>query len=278
MIFKNILMCKPTYFDVKHFLLNDHMTMIKDVDKWKAGFQWKKLRSTLHNNGVNLEFIEPKNRLVDMVFSANGGLIYKNKALVSKFSAEPREREQKEYFNYFTNNGYDVYNMHNYFEGAGDALFSHNKKHLWIGYGFRSSLASMFEINNILNDENIDIHSLQLVDGRWYHLDTCFCPIGKDSLLLYENAFTPKSLTKIYSVYDENKVIKVTAEDAINFACNSICIPSITNSATIIGHKFSKELKYNLFDRDFNVIENDMSEFLLSGGSTKCCVLSIDKD
>ena len=49
------------------------------------------------------------------------------------------------------------------------------------------------------------------------------------------------------------------------------------NLATIIGNKFTSELKYKLLDLNYNVVENDMSEFLLSGGSTKCCVLDIER-
>ena len=59
----------------------------------------------------------------------------------------------------------------------------------------------------------------------------------------------------------------------MNFACNSISVPN----NIIIGHCFSDNLKSKLKDINYNTIENNMSEFLLSGGSTKCCVLDIEK-
>lgn len=57
----------------------------------------------------------------------------------------------------------------------------------------------------------------------------------------------------------------------MNFACNAI---SIENN--IILNKASDELKLNLKNKGYNVIETSMSEFLLSGGSTKCSILHLN--
>lgn len=273
-------MCKPTYFDVIHYKLNAHMLMQKQVNKNTAMMQWSLLKNTLQSCNVNVNFIEPKEGLVDMVFAANGGLIHDNKALVSNFTAEPRKGESSEYFNYFKQYGFDTYQMQTPFEGAGDGLFSHNNKHLWLGYGFRSYKDSKNEITDIISDNSVEIHSLELVNENYYHLDTCFCPIGHKDLLLYPKAFTKESLKKIYDVFGETNCIEVSDEDAQNFACNSICIESIINNysyITVLGNKFSQDLKQILHKKNYYIIENRMSQFLLSGGSTKCCVLNINK-
>lgn len=275
-------MCRPKYFDVIHYKLNSHMVMEKSINKNKALLQWKSLRNKIETCDVDVNFIKPKKGLVDMVFAANGALIYKNKAIISKFNAIPRKNESFEYLKYFTNNDYKTYTLNNDFEGAGDGLFSHNKSHLWVGHGFRSNKDANIEIKSILDDNNLNIHSLKLTNSLWYHLDTCFCPIGDNMVMLYEKAFAKESLKKIYDVFGENNCLKINEKDALNFACNSICLKNnIHNNlyaATIIGNKFSDKLKFKLMDLNFNVIENDMSEFLLSGGSTKCCILDIEQD
>lgn len=271
-------MCRPKYFDVIHYKLNSHMLMKQNVNKLTALTQWKQLREKIEKCDVKLDFIRPKRGLVDMVFAANGGLVFKNKAIVSRFNAIPRMPESLEYFRYFTNKGYNTHVATYDFEGAGDGLFSHNKKHLWLGHGFRTHKESHYEVDDILSDNDLEIHSLQLVDSLWYHLDTCFCPIGYNDLMLYEKAFTKESLYKIYDVYGEEHCIKVNDEDAINFACNSISLANNNNTiSTILGNKFSEELKGKLVDFNYSILENNMSEFLLSGGSTKCCVLDIEK-
>ena len=93
MIFNHILMCRPKYFDVIHYKLNSHMLMKKNVNKNLAFNQWASLRNNIERCDVKVDFIKPKKNLVDMVFAANGALIYKNKAIVSNFNAEPRKLE-----------------------------------------------------------------------------------------------------------------------------------------------------------------------------------------
>jgi N-dimethylarginine dimethylaminohydrolase len=279
MIFKKILMCKPKYFDVVHYKLNSHMLMQRDVNIGKSMTQWVSLKHKLDDCLVDLKFVKPKKNLVDMVFAANGGLVYKNKALVANFSAIPRQPESKYYYKFFDKYGFDTYNLKTNFEGAGDGLFSHNHQNLWLGYGFRSDLDARTEVSDIISDPNLNIHSLKLEKENFYHLDTCFCPIGHNHVLIYPKAFDTENLYKIYDVFGERNCIKVSDEDANNFACNSICVEKNIegiNYITIIGNKFSEQLKNTLYYLDYEVIENDMSEFLLSGGSTKCCILSID--
>lgn len=272
-MFRNILMCKPKYFDVIHYKLNEHMTMRSKINYDISYNQWMSLVNNLLYQGVKINYIKPKKNLVDMVFSANGAVIYNNKAIVSNFNAIPRKKESYHYNNFFISNGYDTYNMETEFEGAGDGLFSHNKTHLWLGHGFRSNKDSKNEITDIISDNSLNIHTLRLTNPLWYHLDTCFCPFGEDRLLLYEKAFDRESLNKIYSVFEEKNCIKVSDEDAENFACNSISVPN----NILIGHSFTPDLKKQFREIGYTGIENLMSEFLLSGGSTKCCVLDIQR-
>ena len=87
MIFREILICRPKYFDVIHYKLNVHMSM-KNQIKYKVTLkQWDNLERIFINCGVKINYIKPQKNLVDMVFSANGALIYKNKALISNFNA-----------------------------------------------------------------------------------------------------------------------------------------------------------------------------------------------
>ena len=152
------------------------------------------------------------------------------------------------------------------FEGAGDGLFSHSKKHLWLGYGFRSNQDSKNEIKDIINDNTLNIHSLKLIQQEWYHLDTCFCPFGDNYLILYEKAFDKESLKKIYDVYDYDKCISVSYEDAINFTCNSVCIIDNNQNIILIGHKYSDEFKSKIknIGYEFYLDANYKEEFVIT--------------
>ena len=70
------------------------------------------------------------------------------------------------------------------FEGAGDALFCGET--LFAGYRFRSDVRSHQWIGERLG---VEVLPLELVDPRFYHLDTCFCPLAPDLALYYPGAF-----------------------------------------------------------------------------------------
>ena len=259
-------MCKPTYFDVIHKGLNVHMNLATKLNKEIAYTQYNNLCMILQNLGINIKFIEPQENLVDMVFAANGALVNKrsNLSIVSHFKAIPRQPETHHWTKFLHNNGHTIFNLKNYFEGQGDALFSHNYKILWGGYGQRSKKESYIELSSILPD--VKIYPLELVDPFFYHLDTCFCII-KDIVMYYPNAFSNESIEYIESEFQHS--IKVSEADAKNFACNAFNYDNF-----LVLHKASDLLKSQLDEYNIKVIENNMSEFLLSGGSVKCCILS----
>jgi N-dimethylarginine dimethylaminohydrolase len=76
------------------------------------------------------------------------------------------------------------------FEGEGDALFAGGR--LFCGYGFRSDREAHEEVAALLGAN--EIVPVKLVDPRFYHLDTCFCPLTASLALVYPGAFEPADL------------------------------------------------------------------------------------
>jgi N-dimethylarginine dimethylaminohydrolase len=259
------------------------MTKQHPISKQVALYQWENLKKSLKDSDVKIDYISPQKKLPDMVFTANGALTYKNKVVIGKFAAtqeyksNPRMDESRYHRHWFTKNKeYEIYNPQCSFEGAGDALFSHDSKHLWVGHGFRSKPEIKHELEDFLGDD-VMVHTLKLVDPRFYHLDTCFCPIDDTHLIIYEPAFTPEALYKIYSVFDKHDVITISEEDAVQFTGNSICVPSLDPEMDfkLIGNHFSEEVEYEIANIGGHVDQIDMTEFLRGGGSTKCCVMAL---
>ena len=259
-------MCKPQYYDVVHKNLNVHMQMHHAVNKQKAFMQYFNLYHALRNIGVKVDYVEPQPGLVDMVFAANGALIdpTSNTAIVSNFSAEPRKSESVYWNKFLRSNGYNLKTTITTFEGQGDALFSHNNTKLWTGYGFRSSFAASAEIQEYL--PHVQIIPLKLIDPNFYHLDTCFSVLNHDTILYYPKAFDENSNEIIRNHF--RNCINVSYSDAMNFVCNSLEYDNF-----VITHKCSLSLKTELLNHNFKIIEMNMSEYLLSGGSVKCCVM-----
>lgn len=112
--------------------------------------------------------------------------------------------------------------------------------------------------------------SLRLMDERFYHLDTCFCPLANGYLLYYPGAFDSYSNRVIEMRVAPEKRIAIMEADAVNFACNAVNVDSI-----VIMNKASDGLKSRLAEVGFQVIETPLTEFLKAGGAAKCLTLRV---
>src|SRR4029453_15492518 len=92
--------------------------------------------------------------------------------------------------------GYDVSLMPRDvpFEGAGDALFDRGAKRLWMAHGHRSISDARAVLVKRLG---VEVVALKLVDTRFYHLDTCFCPLEGGYAMYYPPAFDEDSRKQI---------------------------------------------------------------------------------
>jgi N-dimethylarginine dimethylaminohydrolase len=277
-------MTSPTSFDVK-YEINPWMDgKIGTVDHVLAAKQWSELRNALVSKGVDVIVLpKPPDHCPDAVFTASAGLIYENKFIPSSFKHPERQVEEAYFIDWFNNHLYDVdladhpsifmeeeqslQRCLNAFEGMGDALFNRAGNILWFGFGFRSNLTRKVALDDFFETTDIIVRPLELIDPRWYHLDTCFCPLETGELLWYPPAFSEHSRYTIETWYGSN-AIAVSEADALALACNAI---SIGNH--LIVPEISDELDGHLMGRGYLVEQLDMSEFLKSGGACKSLIL-----
>ena len=265
-----ILMCAPDHYDVD-YVINPWMEgNIHKSSQDKAAEQWSKLNFVL-NDIAEVELVQGQTGVPDMVFTANAGLVLGENVVLSRFFHPERQKEEPFFKKWFEDNGYNVFELPKDlpFEGAGDALLDREGRWLWAGYGFRSELDSHPYIAKWLD---IEVLSLRLIDDRFYHLDTCFCPLSGGYLLYYPAAFDSYSNHVIEGRVPPEKRIAIAEADAINFACNTVNV-----NQTVVMNKASKELQQRLNDVGFEVIETPLTEFLKAGGAAKCLTLRLNE-
>lgn len=262
------LMCAPDHYDVD-YVINPWMEgNIHKSSRDRAVDQWQKLFHVLKDRAV-VDLVQPELGVPDMVFTANAGLVLGNTVVLSRFFHKERQKEEPFFKQWFESKGYTVHELPKDlpFEGAGDALLDREGRWLWAGYGFRSELDSHPYLAKWLD---IEVLSLRLMDERFYHLDTCFCPLNGGYLLYYPPAFDAYSNRLIEMRVPAEKRIAIAEADAVNFACNTVNIDSI-----VVMNKASAELKERLEAAGFEVIETQLSEFLKAGGAAKCLTLRV---
>ena len=263
-------MCRPDFYQVDYVI---NVWMEGNVDRSsraRAVEQWQGLEQILRAN-AQVEFVAPEQGWPDMVFTANAGLVLGKNAVVSRFFHPERQGEEPFFKTWFQNAGFDVHELPEDlpFEGAGDALLDREGRWLWVGYGPRSELDSHPMLAKWLG---IEVLSLRLIDKRFYHLDTCFCPLAGGYLLYYPGAFDAYSNGLIEMRVPAAKRFAVEEPDAVNFVCNAVNV-----GMKLIVNKASDELRARLSEVGFELIETPLTEFMKAGGAAKCLTLRLDE-
>jgi lysine-ketoglutarate reductase/saccharopine dehydrogenase-like protein (TIGR00300 family) len=263
-----ILMCPPHHYDVD-YVINPWMEgNIHRSSRDRAEAQWSQLYEVLQRYAI-VELVTPQPGWPDMVFTANAGLVLEKTAVLSRFFHPERQGEEPYFQQWFEAHGFTVHTLPKSlpFEGAGDALFDRAGHWLWAGYGFRSELDSHPYLAKWLD---MEVLSLRLVDSRFYHLDTCFCPLSDGYLMYYPPAFDTYSNHLIERRVPAEKRIVIDEVDAINFACNTVNVDRV-----VVMNQASPALQKALHDRQFTVVETPLTEFLKAGGAAKCLTLKV---
>lgn len=259
------LMCQPRYYTIA-YEINPWMNIKNLPDPIRSNVQWEGLYNVLQRVGAEISLIKPVADLPDMVFTANAGLIYKDKVILGHFRHVERQGEEKYYEKWFSELGYKCYRLPHglSFEGEGDTVYY--KDRILLGYGFRTDMLSHPYIGDITGREH---KSLRLINPHFYHLDTCLLFIKElDLIVYYPEAFHPESIREIEEL--PSKILRVSREDANLFICNSVCI-----GMNLILYKCSDSLSAKLKEYGMNIISSDTSEFMKSGGSVRCMVLRL---
>ena len=262
-----ILMCPPDYFTVE-YAINPWMENAAPCDVDLAKRQWENLYNAITNQaGADVLLLSPVPGLPDLVFTANAAFVYNETAVIAHYKYPERRGEEPYCVQWFEQHGFKVVTMPGniFFEGAGDALTWQDR--VFAGYKTRTDIASH---SLLTTATGLPVLSMELIDPRFYHIDVCLCPLADGHLIYSPDAFDSYGNQVIEANVPAEKRIKVTPEEASNFACNTVNVLD-----TVIFNEGSHRLADELKQRGFQVLQVNLSEFLKSGGSSKCLTLRV---
>jgi arginine dihydrolase len=233
------------------------------IAQWRALFE--KLSAL-----ASIELIRGDPAWPDLVFTANAGLplAREKKIILSNFRYPQRQGEKAIVRTWFEAAGWTCIDLPAgaVFEGAGDALFD-SAGRLWVGIGSRSDEETPAHLAGHIE---APIQGLKLVDPRFYHLDTCFCPLPAGYALYLPEAFDETSRDFLVRNFGD-MLISLTLDEGMQFCANAVC-----TGQAIVMNRATPRLKELLCGLGFSVLETPLSEFMKSGGSAKCLTLSIE--
>ena len=262
------LLCPPDFFQVR-YVINPWMRgNVGRADPGRARRQWEAWRAALAEF-ADLEAVPPAEEQPDMPFAANAGLVLGEVFIPARMRFPQRQGETPRFRDWFKRRGYRVVELEDAgsFEGEGDALFQPGEPLLWCGYGVRSSLQVYRQLAALLD---VEIALLRLVDERFYHLDTCLCPLPDGRAMYYPEAFDQESVETLRRRFAPERRLEIGAEDALRLACNAVVLGRV-----LLLHGAGPELRQRLSAWGLQTRVCPLSEFLLAGGSAKCLALCL---
>ena len=87
-------------------------------------------------------------------------------------------------------------------EGAGDCVWDATRRLFWIGYGPRSDASGSRSMQEVFGTRVVE---LELVNPRYYHLDTCLCVLDGGHVLYVPEAFNMAGLQRIHATFLNHK-------------------------------------------------------------------------
>lgn len=272
--------------DVSHFDVTYQINPWMRPDAWQADQGGLKtaalasaaaLRAALEATGAAIEIVPAAAGLPDLVFPANAGVVLDGRVLVARFLHPERQGEENIFRDAFLKlqaRGLlkEVIDLPAGVlqEGAGDAIWDKDRGFFWVAYGQRSTANSLPVIADTFGQAVV---GLELATDRFYHLDTCFCPLSGGKLLYYPPAFTLAALATIHEhVRPEDRIVAAD-EDAAAF-----CVNAVNIDKHIVMAKAPAALKQRLNALGYSVAEVDLAPFILSGGGAYCMTLRLDRE
>lgn len=275
----HLMMSAPEHFEVS-YTINPWM----QPSQWSVSSKklagdarrgWNQLKKTYERLGAEIQVQQAAAGLPDMVFTANAAVVLDRKVLLARFLCAERQGEEvhnRSFFEALRKQGVVDQIVDppagQYFEGAGDAIWDATRQLIWTGYGQRSSRDVFRTIEALYGVPAI---ALELVDPRFYHLDTCFCVLSGGDVLWYPPAFSASAASAVREIVGEDRLIEATDDDAFHLGVNSVCI-----GREVVMCHVSVPTLAALTARGYHVNIVPLDSFNRSGGAAYCLTLRLD--
>lgn len=258
---RHYVMCPPTHFAVE-YAINPWMRPGTPVDRDLALAQWDALRRTYLELGHEVTVVEPEPGLPDMVYAANAATVVGGRVYGARFRYPQRAAEAELYRKALVEVGtYTEPVFVN--EGEGDFLVAGDV--VLAGTGFRTEPRAHAEAARVLRRPVI---GLELVDPRYYHLDTAIAVLSGHDVAYLPEAFSPRSRGVLAGRYPD--AVLASPADAAVLGLNAV-----SDGRHVVLPAAAAGLAAALRDRGYEPVGVDLSELLKGGGGPKCCTLEV---
>ncbi len=259
---RHYVVCPPTYFDVV-YAINAWMDPSTPVDTDLALQQWADLVELYRSLGHRVDVLAAVPGLPDMVFAANGALVVDGVAYGSRFAHPQRAAEAGHHRDLLAELGIPVHRAEHVAEGEGDLVVVGDV--VLAGTGFRTTRAAHAEVAALLDRPVI---TLELVDPRFYHLDTCLMALDDTTVAWFPGAFSAASQDVVRTLFPD--AVEADLADALVLGLNGV-----SDGRNVVLPVEATGLAAQLAARGYEPVGLDLSELSKGGGGIKCCTAEV---
>lgn len=256
-------MCRPDHFAIE-YSINPWMDTSDRVDLQRAQEQWEQLHDTYVALGHEVLLIEPVPGLPDMVFTSTGATVAAGRAIGVRFAHPHRRPEEALLLSWLRKNGFpNAVLPAEINEGQGDLLPWSGG--LLAGHPYRTQRSAHAEAARLLG---VPVTSLELVDPRFYHLDTALTILDQ-TIAFLPRAFSESAQEGLRSLFPD--AIECDEEDAAHLGLNAVC-----DGRHVVMTEEAPRLARRYCELGFEVVPLPFSQFRKSGGGIKSASLLLD--
>jgi N-dimethylarginine dimethylaminohydrolase len=272
-----VLLGDPEHFDVVE-AINPHMRDAKGglqrVDPVKARGEWYSLSALYAVCGIDVTVLHALPGHADFCFAANPSMVVplpdgRRHWWLSRMAHPSRRGEVKAHAAFARARGIPTRRMPRpvvKFEGTGDGLFHPGRFLLHAGTGPRTDVKAWAALAKAY--PKLDVLLYELVDERFYHLDTALAPLDETHALVVREALTRSGLALARAAFP--KLFEVPMAEALRFAANAHC----PDGRHVFLQRGCPRTEAWLTRQGFEPVPLETGEFVKSGGSVFCLKLS----
>lgn len=248
---------------------------LQQVDPERALAQWQELRRAYELIGVRTYVLPSGQGHADLCFTANPSLVLacpegRREVWLAKMRHPSRRPETASHEEFHRQREAVIRAMPESvpaFEGCGDGVQHPRRFLMHAGVGPRSE-ATAWQVLAEAHPE-LDVLLYELVDPRFYHLDTALAPLDEQTALYVPEAFTAAGIDRVQQAFPQ--AIALPIDESLRFAGNAHC----PDGKHVLIDSACERTRAALRDQGFDPVPVDTSEFRKSGGSVFCLKLAL---
>ncbi|TMC08480.1 MAG: hypothetical protein E6J41_13230 [Chloroflexi bacterium] len=261
------LLCEPRYFAVVDEL-NPWMDRSVQPSPDCVEAEWTGLVRTVESLGADVDVMRGVSGLPDLVFTRDACIPLDGSYVRASFRCPERRAEADHVAAWLRRHGREPADLEPaqdaYLEGGDVCVFG---PHVLAGWGFRSSRAGHAALADRLD---VTVHSMRLVDPRFYHLDMCVCPLDGRHALVAPEMLDRAARRLLSDLVPEP--IELCRAEALSFCANAIVV-----DGCVVMSQCPPRLRHVLAEHGFEVRCAPVAEFRKAGGAVSCLTLPLNR-